>query len=236
MGYVRNALLAGLTVGVVAVALLFLSGGAPTPSSSPTPSASVGDFTPLRPNLVPAAEFVNGRSIGRSDAPVTLEVWTDYQCPYCGAWANGIEPTLYERYITEGKLRIVHHDFAFLGDGSAADESMNAAAGATCAERQDPAKFWAFHSYLFANQNGENQGWFSVERLRTIAAAIGLDTAAWESCMADPTVRARISADTDAARQLGVTSTPTLKIGDWMNPGVPTIDDISSRIDAALAP
>ena len=54
--------------------------------------------------------------------------------------------------------------------------------------------------------------------------------------MSDPTVREKILADTDAARQLGVTSTPTLKIGDWMNPGVPTIDDISSRIDAALAP
>ena len=231
MGYVRNALFAGLTVGVVAVAILFLSSGGASTPPTPTPPTSVGDFVPLRPNLIPAAKYLSGRGIGNLDAPVTLEVWADYQCPICGAWANGVEPTLYERFITEGKLRIVHHDYAFLGE-----ESFAAAIGAACVEKQDPAKFWSFHSYVFANQNGENDGWFSAERLRIIAQTIGADLTAWDTCVVDPTVRAKVLADSDAASALGIHSTPTLRIGDWMEAGLPTIDEISTRITDALKP
>ncbi len=230
MRYVRTALLTGLTLGAVVVALLLLSGSTAT-DPSPSPSASIGDFTPLQPNLSPAAKYIGERSIGVADAPVTLEVWTDYQCPICGAWANGIEPILYERYVTEGKLRIVHHDFAFLGE-----ESVAAATGAACAEQQGNVAFWSFHSYLFANQNGENKGWFSGEHLRAIAEASGLDVTLWESCSADLAVRSKVLAETDAAHALGVSATPTLRIGDWMSAGLPTIDEITSRISAALAP
>ena len=46
--------------------------------------------------------------------------------------------------------------------------------------------------------------------------------------------RAEVEADAAAAAALGVNSTPTLKIGDWMEAGLPTIDAISAKIDAAL--
>ena len=223
MSIIKNALLTGAVVLGVGLVVLLLSG-----SFSGKPVAS-DSFTPVAPVFTPADKFVVGRGIGATDAPVTLEVWTDFQCPICGAWSNGSEPILYEKYVTEGKLRIEHHFFAFLGE-----ESFTAAVGAVCAERQ--GKFWAYHSYLFANQNGENEGGFSAPRLRILAGAAGLDLTQWDSCITDTAIRADVEAESAAARAAGVTGTPTLKLGDWMQAGIPAEADLFKRIDDALKP
>jgi protein-disulfide isomerase len=227
MSIIKNALGVGAVVLAVILVLLLWSGvfnnffsGKPTASDS---------FIPVAPIFTPAAEFSVGRGIGAVDAPVTLEVWTDFQCPVCGAWANGSEPLLYEKYITDGKLRIEHHFFAFLGE-----ESFTAAVGAVCADKQN--KFWSYHSYLFANQHGENEGGFSAPRLRILAGAAGLDLTQWDSCITDTTIRADVEAESAAARAAGVSGTPTLKLGDWMQAGIPAEADIYKRIDAALKP
>lgn len=223
MEMIRRAVLLGLVVGAVGVVILFLSNPF---DSKPTPSMS-GDFTPVEPTLVPADELATGHGLGAADAPVVLTVWTDYQCPICGAWANGVEPALYERYVTDGKLRIEHRHYSFIGE-----ESFVAAVGAECAAKQD--RFWAFHSRIFANQNGENQGAFSAERLRKIAEASGVDLTTWDECIADPAVRAGVEADAEEAKGLGITGTPTLILGDWMDSGIPAPEDLYARIDAAL--
>lgn len=223
MEMIRRAVLMGLVVGVVGVVVLFLSNPF---DSKPTPSMS-GDFTPVAPTLIPADGLATDHGLGAADAPVVLTVWTDYQCPICGAWANGAEPSLYERYVTEGKLRIEHRHYSFIGE-----ESFTAAVGAECAADQD--HFWDFHSRLFANQSGENEGAFSAERLRKIAEAAGVDLTAWDSCIADPAVRAGVEADAAEAKSLGITGTPTLILGDWMDSGIPAPDDLYARIDAAL--
>jgi protein-disulfide isomerase len=223
MQLIRRAALLGLVFAAVGVVLLLLSGSS---SSKPTPSMD-GNFTPVAPTLIPADGLATDHGLGAVDAPVVLTVWTDYQCPICGAWANGVEPLLYERYVTEGKLRIEHRHYSFLGE-----ESFTAAVGAECAAKQD--LFWNFHSHVFANQNGENEGAFSAERLRKIAEASGVDLAAWDSCIADPAVRAGVNADAEEAQALGITGTPTLILGDWMDSGIPASDDLYARIDAAL--
>ena len=223
MEMIRRAALAGVAVGAVFVIVLLLAnpfGATPTPSMS-------GDFTPVTPTLVPATDLAIGHGLGKGDAPVVLTVWTDYQCPICGRWANSIEPTLYDRYITDGVLRIEHRHYSFIGE-----ESFTAAVGAECAAKQD--LFWAFHSRLFANQSGENKGAFSPERLRKIADAAGLDLTAWDTCIADPAVRAGIEADAAEAIKLGINATPTLVLGDWMQSGIPSSTDLYARIDAAL--
>ncbi len=100
---------------------------------------------------------------------MTLEVWTDFQCPICGQFARTVEPALVSTYVTPGTLRIVHHDAAFQGakSSSAYDESVEAAAGARCAA--DQGAYWPFQDWVFANQNGENKGAFAAPRLTAIA-------------------------------------------------------------------
>ncbi|MFL5687486.1 MAG: thioredoxin domain-containing protein, partial [Chloroflexota bacterium] len=110
-----TALVGGIGV-VVLGALIVLSGQAPAADSG-------GLVTPASPT---PASLADGRAIGAADAPVTLEVWTDFQCPVCGQFARTVEPALMTKYVAPGTLRIVHHDAAFQGAKSQStyDESV----------------------------------------------------------------------------------------------------------------
>src|SRR5204863_5551288 len=48
------------------------------------------------------------RSKGRTDAPITLYEMSDFQCPYCRAFALSTMPLLEQEYITTGKVRLVY--------------------------------------------------------------------------------------------------------------------------------
>jgi len=141
---------------------------------------------------------------------VTLEVWSDFQCPACGEFAELVEPTLIREYVTTGTLRIIDHDAAFQGArvGASFDESVEAGAGARCAAEQ--GAYWPFRDWLFANQVGENEGAFRDERLRAIATAAGLDVVAWAACRATGEQQAAVRAETQQGVAQGVSATPTM--------------------------
>jgi protein-disulfide isomerase len=173
-------------------------------------------------------ELAEGRALGSADAPVTLTIWSDFQCPACGVLATETEPQLAEDYVEPGDLRIVYRDFAFLGE-----ESTDASIGARCAE--DQGRFWQFHDYLFANQAGENRGAFSLLRLEAMAERVGIDMAQYRACRDDPETRQAVLADRDEARQIPINSTPTLIVGERQFAGVPEYGQLSQAIDEALA-
>lgn len=213
-------------IGVVLIAglLLLQGGGTPTgangttlqPPSSPTPTALAAD-----------------RALGKSTAPVTLEVWSDFQCPVCGQFARTVEPALIARYVTPGTLRIVYHDAAFQGAKSQAtyDESVEAGAGARCAAMQ--GLYWPFQDWTFANQDGENQGTFSADRLKAIATAAGLDVAAWQACVATGDQQKAVRAETSQAVADGVNATPTMNLNGQVIVGLKSLPELSALIDAA---
>jgi protein-disulfide isomerase len=126
------------------------------------------------PGIDYPAQLIDGKTVGRPDAPVTLEVWEDFQCPICARHSLQVEPVIVAKYVTNGTLRIVHHDLAFLGRGGADDESVLAASGAVCATKQ--GKYWNYSHWVYANQDGENAGGFRADRLQAIAEAAGVDT------------------------------------------------------------
>ena len=174
-----------------------------TGSAAPVASggANVAVIAPGSP--LPDGVARDGRTLGASTAKVTLDVWEDFQCPACANFTNQIEPVLVDRYVVPGQLKITFHDFAFLGQ-----ESQDAASAARCAGEQ--GKFWDFHDYLFANQNGENRGWFTRDRFVSIASRIGLDMPAFEACYDGGSQRPAVTTETQAGSTAGVASTPTL--------------------------
>jgi protein-disulfide isomerase len=219
-----TALVGGLGVVLVGALILLGGGRAKTDSTALT--------TPTSPTPVALAD---GRSVGKADAPVTLEVWTDFQCPICGEYARTVEPALVSKYVTPGTLRIVHHDAAFQGAKSSAsyDESVEAAAGARCAA--DQGGYWPFQDWAFANQAGENQGAFAAPRLTAIASAAGLGVTAWKACVGTGQQQAAARAETSAAVAAGVTATPTMSINGEVIVGLRSVDALSALIDAAAA-
>ncbi|HYN47951.1 MAG TPA: thioredoxin domain-containing protein [Candidatus Nanopelagicales bacterium] len=197
LGYL-GAVVLGAVIGAAALALATGGGGsAPSPSPVPTAAPSAGPTEP------PA-----GNTIGRLDAPVTVEVWADYQCPFCRLEDQLFGGAIDREYVTPGIVRIVYRDFAFLGQ-----ESTDAAVAARCAGAQDPAAQRRYHDALYTFQQGENEGRFARANLVQVAEIAGVSSsAAFTACLDDPAVAKAVADETTAGRNVGVTSTPTLRL------------------------
>ena len=174
---------------------------------------------------VPTLWLVTGAAIVVT-APLTLDVWSDYQCPFCEQFWTASEPRLVSTFVTTGQVRLVYHDFTFIGQ-----ESLDAAVAARCADRQ--GRFWPYHDVLFANQGKENSGAFSADRLATMAAMSGLDVEGWRSCLADESVSQAIAQETNQGRAAGVTGTPALFVNGAKVAGY-DFPTVSAAIEAAL--
>ncbi len=194
-----GAVILGAVIGATGLAVATGAIGAPAPSATPAPTEA--------PTAEPTVPPV-GNAIGRPDALVTIEVWADYQCPYCQLEYLLFSGALDREYVVPGIARVVYRDFAFLGQ-----ESTDAAVAARCAGAQDPAAQLRYHDILFTYQQGENQGRFARANLVEIAKIAGIPSqAAFTACLDDPAVAAAVADETTAGRNVGVTSTPTLRL------------------------
>jgi protein-disulfide isomerase len=209
--------LGALALGVIAVIVFALVSA---------PPAAVELREPTGPLGYPQAD---GQALGSPDAPVLVEVYSDFQCPACRVLATSVKPLLIAEYVDPGHVRVVYRDFAFLGA-----ESISAAIGARCAAEQN--RFWQYHDYLFANQEGQERGAFSTARLDAIAETVGLDMEAYRACVADPAQRQALLDERTAAGAVPIDSTPTLVIdGEQRIVGVPEYGTLRQALDTRLA-
>jgi protein-disulfide isomerase len=190
------------------------------------PPAPVDLREPAGPLAYPQSD---GQALGPADAPVVVEIYSDFQCPACATLATSVKPLLIAEYVDAGQVRLIYRDFAFLGA-----ESISAAIGARCAADQN--RFWQYHDYLFANQQGQNRGAFSTARLDAIAETVGLDMATYQACVADPAQRQAVLDERSAAGAVPIESTPTLVIdGEQRVVGVPDYNALREALNARLA-
>jgi protein-disulfide isomerase len=211
-----------IILGIIAVIAVVLVGGAIILSNKPeTPVAA--STAPLPPT----AE-ANARAWGPADAPIKVVEWLDYQCPACGAYNRSFEAGVIEAFANTGKVRYEVHSISFIGA-----ESIDAAQAALCAVDQN--KFWQMHDALFANQQGENQGGFTKARLKTIAAAAGLDTGTFNSCLDSGKYLSMANQEHDDAVKLGVQQTPSFIVNGKLYPGTMSADDFK-KLFAQIAP
>jgi protein-disulfide isomerase len=137
-------------------------------------------------------------------------------------------PTLIEKYVSTGQLRIVWHDFAWIGD-----ESRLAAQAARCAARE--GLFWGYHDMLYWNQRGYNQGHFSSANLKQWATDLGLSQEYFDACLDAAEDIPSIRDDLTYGRSLGITATPVFDINGQRIFGPRSIEAFSRVIDAKLA-
>jgi protein-disulfide isomerase len=197
----------------------------------PGGTASTDDLIPPPANVA-AATLADREVLGRSTAPVTLEIWADFQCPICANLVKDYLPRLVTEFVVPGQVRIVAKDIAILG-AAANNESLTAAVAARCAGDQD--KYWEYHDWLFYNQRGENRGAFSADRLAAMADEVGLDRARWDACIADPAQTAAIRKNSADAGAIGLKSTPTFRFGGQQLVGLPrTYGELAGAIRGAV--
>jgi len=153
----------------------------------------------LPPDTIGEADHVRGNL----NAPVTLTVYADFQCPACQTEFDVIARA-WPRI--EDDVRLVYRYFPL----DTHRFSFQAARFAEAAGLQ--GKFWEMHDMLFRNQ----QGWSFVEDptllFDALAEEIGLDLTQLHADIERDSVRAKIVSDQQGGVRAGVRSTPTLFI------------------------
>ena len=156
---------------------------------------------------------------GAIKAAVTIVEFSDFECPYC----RGVQPTLkqvLESYA--GQVRLVFKHLPLEGHRN----SLPAARAAYCAAEQD--RFWQFHDALFAAKE------LSPAVFTQIAGEFGLGLQKFQACVDSEQSRAAIVKDLDAARQLGVESTPSFIVNGKLIRGALSFADFQKLIEQEL--
>lgn len=139
---------------------------------------------------------------GKKDAPVTVVMFTDFQCPAC----SGVEPVL-KRVIAEfgDKVRLVVRDFPLT---SVHEHAFAAAVAANAARKQ--GKFFEYSELLYNNQDALDDA-----SLKQYAAEAGLNVSRFEKDLRDPDIAAEIRKDIEDGKSYGVTGTPGIFVNGY---------------------
>jgi protein-disulfide isomerase len=230
-GILLWTVLAGV-VGIVIIGGAFVLTQTPSATSLPSPMAPV--------KTTPPDIASSGQVLGDPNAPATVDVYSDFRCTGCFAFAMEIEPNIVKDYVATGKAKLVYHDYVIIDHLTGGTESRDAANAALCAA--DQGKFWLFHDWLFTNQSAqEKNGYMTIDRLLYMGKAAGLNMATFEPCVRQGSHLDQVAAEESAAPS-GVSSTPTIFVNGTKveNPNganyIPTYDDIKAAIEGVLNP
>ena len=169
--------------------------------------------------------------LGNPDATVTVFIFSDYQCPFCGKFFQEAEPLIRKNYVETGKAKMVHKDLAFLGP-----ESKAAAQAAECAK--DQGKYWQYHDALFEAEikdGQEHNGNLNKNLFGKIASDLKMNVDEFLSCFDSQKYAAEVENDIQEAQSvMERISTPTIFINDKMIQGAYPYNAFSQAIDEVL--
>jgi protein-disulfide isomerase len=161
---------------------------------------------------------------GSRTAPVTLVLYSDYQCPYC----SRVETTLADVKTKYGpeKVRVIwkHNPLPFH------KEARPAHLAAETVFRLGGSKaFWKFHELAFQNQKALTPGNFE-----TWAEQAGVDKAKFKASFDKQEFAAKIDADLAAGKAVGVSGTPATFVNGTLLSGAQPVEKFSAAIDEQL--
>jgi protein-disulfide isomerase len=168
--------------------------------------------------------------LGSPDAPLTMLEFTDFQCSYCRQYALQTLPRIHKAYIDTGRVRYVVKDFPLPNHNNA----QKAAEAAHCAGEQ--GAYWDMHYYLFQAQ----QQWAAlapekaVDAFATYAQDLGLDGAAFASCLASDQFAGQVRQDLWEGQRAGIEGTPSFLIDGQVLAGALTFERFQVAIELAL--
>ncbi len=213
-----------ISIGALFVAFLFIY-----PNLKPIGAISDAPVR-TRPN-------VDFNTVGDPNAPIKIEEYSDFQCPYCRIFFENTEEALVEQYVADGTVFFEYHSFgAFIGA-----ESGQAAEAAYCAG--DQGKFWEMHDLIFSNQTGENVGAYTDRRLVAFASKLDLNMTDFNDCFDANKYVTLIDEDMKNGITAGIKATPSFIMTYTVDgveksiliEGAQTIDVFKQNIETALA-
>ena len=208
----RLAIFGGIVlVAIVAVAVVIglSSGGADSKTTSST-AASSGGSSGNASGLKGTAEIASvldgipqkGNTLGAANAPATMVIFADLQCPFCAQFENNALPSIVEKYVRPGKLKLVFQPIVIINQ----DSVLGARASAAAAQQN---KMFDFNAVLYRNQGEEGSGYLNSDYVKKIAAGAGVDPTKMMADLNSGPVEKIVTDASSAATSGHVNSTPS---------------------------
>jgi protein-disulfide isomerase len=183
---------------VVAVAVVVSHKGSSTSSQASAPRATQSREVASLFGGIPQS----GTVLGSPKAPHTLIEFADLQCPVCQRYTLDVLPSVVQRYVRTGKLRLQLKLRTFIGP-----DSIPAAQLAYAAAAQN--KIWPFADLFYLNQGQENSGYVTSSFLKGIADSTpGLNASKALAGTNSPQVQQSLHQDDSLANALQSQQTP----------------------------
>ncbi len=174
--------------------------------------------------------FPSEHSEGSLDAPVVLYEYSSFGCSHCADFHLNVLPKLRDKYVKDGKLRLVFVPFPIDKD------SMNAALLGECIAED---KYAAFADLMYKKQREWSLSRNPEKILKQYAALSGLNAAKAEACLHDDNVAREILLNRqNGVTQLGIQGTPSFVIShkgkNELIGGAQTFENMCQIIDSRL--
>jgi len=191
----------GVAASVTAVALL--AGTAWTAGTQSRPHATAAPTA--------AEEGPPDKALGSRNAPIVLEVFSDYSCPVCKVFYMRATRQLLETYVAEGKVYLIHRDFPLKGV-QGHEHSREAAEYANAAARI--GRFQEVDAALYDKQEVWTRGGSPNATVDATVAAVltPRDMKRVRELVASHKLDSYIDSDYALGNSKGVRSTPTIYI------------------------
>lgn len=159
---------------------------------------------------------------GPDGAPVTIVVFSDFQCPYCAVMSQMLRDT---QDAYRGKVRVVFKNFPL------DFHEMGRPAAEAALSAQDQGKFWAMHDAIFDVKGGKA---LTREALMNAGRQAGLDPAKLEADLRTEAHKGQIERDLAQGAELDVGGTPTVFVNGRKVVGAAKVEVLRAIIDEEL--
>ncbi len=169
-----------------------------------------------------------GRLMGRDSGAIWLIMVSDFQCPYCKQWHDSSFVAVQKEFVETGKVRMAYLNLPLPQHPRAQEE----AEASLCAAAQ--GKFWPYADGLFKLQQRVAATASIGSLLDSLARANSLAMPEFAHCRRSSAIKSLVRSDVQQANQIGVQSTPTFVIGEFLLQGAAPLETFRRAIDTAL--
>ncbi len=167
---------------------------------------------------------------GNMNAKVTIQEFSDFQCPYCKRAEDAVNEVMKNygdkiKFVWRNEPLPMHQDAPL-----AAQAAMEAY------KQKGNDGFWKMHDLLYANQPSQQaQDGLKREKLDTYAQQLGLDMDKWKAALDSQSHKAEVDADAKVGNDAGITGTPAFIINGYFINGAQPYAKFRKLIEKALA-
>ncbi len=144
-------------------------------------------------------------SLGPANAPLTLAVFSDFECPVCKQEANALRENVPTKFPSD--VRVVFFDMPL---DAIHPWARAAAIAGRCAYDQNPDAFWYYFDWMYQHQDEIKSENLKDKVMEWAATAKNIDAAKLAGCMDNKSTEPAINKSVELAKALQVDSTPTI--------------------------